>query len=421
MINNTKNTIAISGFMIFLLFIIVFFDTNKNKKIEELENNNDIIVDELNICKIERRDLNSILDIIKKEQIEKEYKSVSNGQSLYLILNRLGFSPQEIYHTTNEMNKINRSLSTLRVNQQYRIVRGYYGLMYVDIFLDSNRFIRIDKTDDILSVYQSEIEYSTKYKSVYGKINSSLYLDGIKSGLTQRQIEEFSQIFAWDIDFSRNVRKGDEFRVVYEAHYDGDRIIGRGRIVAANIKTGNGDFYAFGYSEGNSPLRYFNKDGESVEKAFLKAPVEAARVTSRFTRSRYHPILKTNRPHRGVDYGGALNTPIMVTADGVITRRRHERAYGNVIIVDHGQGYETLYAHMNKFNDKFKVGSSVNQGDIIGHMGTTGLSTGVHLHYELRVNGRHEDPLSIDLPNGEKVENINNFKESLNYLKSYWD
>lgn len=413
MIGNIKLYIF-TAVVIFTLMIMLALCENK----QEIKEYNNILF-KMDRCKNHNQFLNTPKYI--PPAYTTEYKAVESGQSVYLILKSIGLSESEIYYATTQISKVNKNYLNLRAGQMYKLNKKDGVVVSIDFLKNKGNFLRIDFSDGGVAVYEDNVDYDIKYEVASGEIVNSFYVDGLMAGLTDRQIQEFSYIFAWDIDFSRDIRGGDEFKVVYEDLYDGDRFIKKGRIIGAYVKNNRGEFYAIGHQDNDGQLNYYNLNGDSVEKAFLKAPVKVERVTSRFTKSRYHPILKVNRSHRGVDYGGGLNTPIMSTADGVIIKQRKERAYGNVIMIDHGQGYKTLYAHMNKFNGNFKVGSKVKQGDTIGYMGTTGLSTGVHLHYELRLNGDYKDPLKVDLPRGEKVQNKKSFERQKEEIITYWE
>ena len=356
---------------------------------------------------------------IPEEKLKKEYFSVNYGDHLFSIIKRAtNLKNSKVYQSIQNIKKTNPSLVKIFPEQKYRTVKKNDKVIYFDLFYKQFQFARINLTEDnYLQVELGEITPEIEYKTKNGFISHSLYEDALDNGIDHNKIREFVNIYAWDVDFNRDINQGDEYHILYEEYYKDGEFFGNGRIIAAHLKTRRDNFFAFGFLD-EKEFSYYDENGKSLQKAFLKSPVEAALVTSKFTYKRWHPILKVNRPHRGVDYGGSLNTPVIATSDGILEKQRKEHAYGNVIVINHGGGYKTLYAHLNKFNKKFNTGDEIKQGDIIGYMGTTGLSTGVHLHYELRINNKHQDPLTIDLPDGKKVSDMDLFNNEINVLKN---
>ncbi|MET0094196.1 MAG: peptidoglycan DD-metalloendopeptidase family protein, partial [Sedimenticola sp.] len=231
----------------------------------------------------------------------------------------------------------------------------------------------------------------------------SLYQSAQRAGLDDSLIMELANIFGWDIDFALEIRSGDTFSLIYEEKYlDGDKYR-NGAILAAEFINQGRVVRAVRYEDEHGDGSYFSPDGKSMRKAFLRAPVDFRRISSRFTRERYHPVLGKKRPHRGVDYAASTGTPIKAAGDGKVIYRGRKGGYGRTIIIQHGQKYTTLYAHMSKYRGKVKNGSRVRQGQVIGYVGKSGLATGPHLHYEFRVNGVHRNPLTVKLPAAEPI------------------
>jgi murein DD-endopeptidase MepM/ murein hydrolase activator NlpD len=343
---------------------------------------------------------------------------VNEGDSLYRLLDHYGLADTLSHRVVSAMVRFDPHSVVLNVGDiiQFNVVDGV--LSDFELFRDPVNFIKVIVDKKVLVYKDSKpTESYLVYKE--GVINNSLYVDGLAAGLKDRVVANLTDIFAWDLDFSRDISKGDRFYVLYEEKRVGDIVVDTGRILGAKFSVRRNDFYAVYFNDDDS-AGYFNLTGKNVKKAFLSSPVRVPRVTSKFTYNRYHPVLKINRPHRGVDYGGSLNTPIIVTGSGIIKKRHKQRAYGNLIVIDHGLGFETYYAHLNKFKKGLKVGSKVEQGDILGYMGKTGLATGVHLHYEFRIDGKHKDPLKIKLPDGKPVKNKAAFEKAktvfLNYM-----
>ena len=236
-----------------------------------------------------------------------------------------------------------------------------------------------------------------------GKIIDALYIAGQKAGLPDRITMRLADIFAWDIDFALDIREGDSFRVLYEEHrLDGKRI-GYGDILIAEF-TNQGDRYrAVRYTNSKGKTAYYSTDGKSLRKAFLRTPVEFARISSHFNLKRRHPVLNKIRAHKGVDYAAPHGTSIKTVGDGKIIFAGKKGGYGNVVIIQHGQRYQTLYAHMRGFARGIRQGKEVLQGQVIGYVGMTGLATGPHLHYEFRVNGNHVNPVTVKFPNASPI------------------
>lgn len=240
--------------------------------------------------------------------------------------------------------------------------------------------------------------------SVQGTIHSSLFLDGKSAGLSDKLIMELAGIFAWDIDFALNLREGDQFTVVYEQLLIDDRQIDTGNIIAAEFVNQGEVYTAVRFEDKQGNADYYTPDGESMRKAFLRTPVDFARISSHFNLKRKHPVLNRIRAHKGVDYAARTGTPVKSTGDGKIIFRGRKGGYGRVVIVKHGRSYTTLYAHLSKFKRGQNTGARVKQGQVIGYVGQSGLATGPHLHYEFRINGAHRNPLTVELPKASPID-----------------
>ncbi len=251
------------------------------------------------------------------------------------------------------------------------------------------------------SVIHDEIERREEHTK--GTITSSLFLAGQDAGLSDRLIMELAGIFAWDVDFALDIRGGDQFTVVYENLYRNGEFLKEGDILAAEFVTSGRTVRAVRYAENSGPADYYSPAGRPMRKAFLRTPVEFTRISSRFSLGRKHPILNRIRAHKGVDYAAARGTPIKAAGAGKVVHAGRKGGYGNVVIIQHGGKYQTLYAHLDQFRRGIRVGASVTQGQTIGYVGSTGLATGPHLHYEFRVNGAHVDPLSVTLPAADPI------------------
>lgn len=241
--------------------------------------------------------------------------------------------------------------------------------------------------------------------AVRGKVESSLFASANKAGLSaDLTMRLANDIFGWDIDFALDIRPGDEFTVLYEKQYRDNEFVSDGRILAAEFINDGHVYRAIRFDSADGEIgNYFTPQGRSMHKQFLRAPVDFTRISSGFSFARFHPILNRMRAHKGVDYAAPTGTPIKSAGDGKVTFQGIKSGYGNVVIVDHGSGITTLYAHMSRFVKNTRNGRRVQQGDIIGYVGSTGAATGPHLHYEYRINGAHKDPRTVPLPNANPV------------------
>lgn len=234
-------------------------------------------------------------------------------------------------------------------------------------------------------------------------INTSLFYDGKHAGLSDKTLLQLAEIFGWDIDFALDLRDGDRFTVVYETLYVEGEVVGTGDILAAEFVNQGKTYQAIRYTDEQGRADYYTAAGQGLHKAFLRTPVEFSHISSYFSLARKHPILNTIRAHKGVDYAAPSGTPVRSTGNGRIAFTGTQSGYGNVVVVDHGHGYSTLYGHLSRFA-RSKKGDSVTQGSVIGYVGQTGLATGPHLHYEFRVGGEHRDPLTVALPQVEPLK-----------------
>ena len=214
---------------------------------------------------------------------------------------------------------------------------------------------------------------------------------------------KLAEVFGWDIDFALDIRKGDQFRVLFEEKYLDGKRIGDGEILAAEFTNNGYTFAAVRYEDSKGDVNYFTPEGRSMRKAFLRSPVDFRRISSGFTRERFHPVLGVKRPHRGTDYAAKTGTPIKAAGDGKVIWRGTKGGYGRTVIIQHGGNITTLYGHMSKYNRNVKKGSRVKQGQTIGYVGMSGTATGPHLHYEFRVAGVHKNPQTVKLPAAQPI------------------
>jgi murein DD-endopeptidase MepM/ murein hydrolase activator NlpD len=250
------------------------------------------------------------------------------------------------------------------------------------------------------------INYQLDAYPVYreGTIESSLFEAAADADIPEDVIMNLVGIFGWDIDFSLDIRRGDRFGIVYEELYRDDVKIRSGRILAARFINNGKTYRAVLYTDPEGNSDYYSPDGKSMRKAFLRSPVEFSRISSRFSNKRWHPILSKWRSHKGVDYAAPRGTPVKAAGDGKVIHVGTQGGYGRLVVIRHGGRYTTAYGHLNGYARGIRVGAKVKQGQIIGYVGSSGLATGPHLHYEFRVNGVHRNPLTVKLPEAEPVQ-----------------
>ncbi len=263
--------------------------------------------------------------------------------------------------------------------------------------------LQIEKQDAGFSASVIEHPVEVRKKHAYGVISTSLFESAAEAGLSDKVIMNVAGIFAWDVDFVLDIRTGDNYYVQYEEIWQDGEYVSDGEIIAAEFNNNGRQIQAIRFKDSEDRSDYFTPEGNSVRKAFIRAPVDFTRISSNFNPRRRHPILNTIRAHRGVDYAAPRGTPIKASGDGKVIFRGTKSGYGKTVILQHGGNITTLYAHMSGFAAKARLGSRVRQGQTIGYVGATGLATANHLHYEYRLNGVHRNPRTVDLPDADPI------------------
>jgi len=332
-----------------------------------------------------------------------EYGKVQSGDSLSVLFSREGLSAVDVIDIAAAVPK---EVIRLQVGQEVRWVRTAENritqLELIISPLARHIIHRNDSGDLEYELSERTADYIPRFAQA--TIDNSLYYDGAQAGVPDQVLYQLAAIFGWDIDFALDIRKGDSFSLIYEeVQLDGERI-GYGDILIARFNNQSRELTAVRFEDSEGQSNYYTPEGTSMRKAFLRNPIDYFRISSRFNPNRKHPILNTIRAHRGTDYAAPTGTPIKAAGDGKVTFAGRNGGYGNVVMIQHGQRYKTKYAHMSKFGRGIRVGRYVKQGQIIGYVGTTGRSTGPHLHYEFLVDGVHRDSLRVKLPKAESVK-----------------
>lgn len=330
--------------------------------------------------------------------------AVGPGDSLSLVFGRLGANPSDLHEVLKCKGPYRNALTKLLPGEIVRVRSDGAKLVEVVLEKDPFRAYRFVRGEGGFTPELVESKPEIRVATAVASINHSLFLDGQKAGLTDRTIVEFVNIFGWDVDFLRDLQRGDRFSVIFEELYKDGEKISNGRILAAEFVTGGKRLRAIHYENEDGISGYYSDKGDAMRKAFLRTPVNFTRISSRFSLARKHPILNRIRAHKGVDYSAPTGTPIQSVADGKVVFAGWRGGYGNVVQIKHANGYSTLYGHMSKFARGIRTGASVNQAQTIGYVGRTGLATGPHLHYEFLVGGIHHDPLTVKLPNSLPLE-----------------
>lgn len=334
----------------------------------------------------------------------EEVVTVKSGDTLSGILNDNGISVEQMPKLLGD-EMVMEHLSKLRIGQKLSVVQTSDGDFHsLTAKIGNDKRVTIRQAENDFAVASIDLPIEKERVVTSGTIEQSLFLAAEQAKLKQSTIMELADIFEWELDFSRDIRKGDQFSIVFDRLYREGKYIGDGDILAAEFIRGGKVYRAIRFTTEDGRTNYYSPDGRSKQRTFLRHPVDVVRITSRFDPKRMHPVLNQVRAHRGVDYGSPYGSPIYATADGTIKSSGLQSAYGNRVIIQHGQSISTLYAHMSKIHKGIKKGKRVNRGDVIGYVGNTGRVTGTHLHYEFRENGVHKDPLKVALPESAPIE-----------------
>ncbi len=346
----------------------------------------------------------AIAALAEQAELEPEWRIaiVRAGQTLSDIFRENGLSPTDL-HRALDAQKDTTALRRIRPGNEFAFDIDEAGT------LRALRFDRDDATRVILKFAPEgviEIAHDRaierRVQVAHGVITSSLFEAGDQAGMSDLMTLKLANAFGYDIDFAQDLRQGDSFSVIYDEIYREGERLRAGDVVAATFINQGKRYTAIRYTNTRGETLFYTEDGRPLRKAFLRTPVEFTRISSKFSAGRMHPILGKMRAHRGVDYAAPTGTPIRAAGDGKITFRGWQNGYGNVVIVQHGGKYTTLYGHMSKFASA-TVGQRVSQGQVIGYVGMTGLASGPHLHYEFRLDGKHRDPLTVTLPKEEPL------------------
>ena len=397
--NNTEIT-----FLCILVFVSILSTTiyNNNKKIVNKNYKNTIN----NIYF--QKSINHIFNNLSPKYKSIDHK-VSKGETFDSILKKYSISDTEITKIIKTLNS-SYNLNNLKTNQIIKLtIDQTKNRKIINLLFPVSRTQKIQLTKNLgTDLFEKQIIITNLNRRVAfkeGKISQSLYKTAVELGVQPNIIIEFARIYGFQVDFQRDIRKNDNFQIMYEVFEDDNgKIFETGNIVFANLKLSgiNNSLYFFDKKKSEG---YYDKNGISIKKALMKSPINGARLSSPFG-MRKHPIDGYNKMHKGTDFAAPMGTPIMASGDGVITRAKWCGGGGNCIKIKHNFTYQTIYAHMKSFARGIKLGLRVKQGQIIGYVGSTGNSTGPHLHYEVIENGKKINSQKLKLPSGKTLKGV---------------
>lgn len=364
----------------------------------------------------------SIPEAIAETQANQTFwrqENIRRGDTIAAILNRLDVSNQD---STDFLQAArgSRAMRQLKPGQTvYAQTTADGELLTLRYFFGNEELFLMEKTDDAFKMTEQSVELDTRVHMKSGEINSSLFAATDNAGIPNNIAMQLTEIFASEIDFYRDLRQGDRFTVVYETFAnDNGKRAKTGRVLAAEFVNKGKSHQAIYFKASNGADGYYTPAGESLRKAFLLSPLTFSRVSSGFTNARFHPILKEWRAHKGIDYAAPTGTPVKATASGIVAFSGSQKGYGNLVVLKHNGKYETAYGHLSRFASGMSKGKRISQGDVIGYVGSTGMATGPHLHYELRIDGVQRDPTNVVLPSAPPIakRDLNTFQKETHAL-----
>ena len=408
---NKKNLKFIISGLIFLI-ISAFFFLNQNyyNKNKEIKNYTEF--------KNELTNFHSLIKDKIQNQHNKKTIGIKKGQSLNSILSGAGASQKEIFNISKILRQY-ISLKKINTNQIFEVLTNKDNgeIIRLTVNLDNINSLHIFKKDN--KFVANKIEKVLYKKTVLGEglIKSSLFQAAQKENIDAEVVVDFARIFGFEIDFQRDIRKNDIFQIVYDKYVDDDGELQKnGEIIYAYMKNRGREIALYRFVDQKGIPGYYQTNGKSIEKALMKTPINGARLSSTYG-MRKHPILGYNKMHRGTDFAAPKGTPIMASGSGIIEMAKWNGAYGKYIRIRHNSKYKTAYAHLNGYARGIKRGAKVRQGQIIGYVGSTGRSTGPHLHYEVLVNGKRRNSQRLKLPSGRTLRGEDREKFEISRIK----
>jgi murein DD-endopeptidase MepM/ murein hydrolase activator NlpD len=328
---------------------------------------------------------------------------VSHNDTLDRIFRRLKLDMADLA-SLRSLPGLKNALDQLRPGEALHLVHRDGSLFGFERKLSPSETLKVVRGDDgfLSNVLENPLE--TRERSVHGVIDSSLFEAVARAGAHDQTALALAEIFGWDIDFVLDIQPGDSFTVTYNEISQDGQYIKDGPVTAALFINQGREYRAVRYVDPSGGAHYYTPDGLSMQRAFLRTPVEFTRISSRFNPNRRHPILNTLRAHKGVDYAAPVGTPVRAAGDGRVVFAGRKGGYGNVLEIAHTRGVVTVYGHLSRFGKGIRAGERVAQGAVVAYVGMSGLATGPHLHYEYRVNGAHKNPQTVSLPSAAPID-----------------
>jgi murein DD-endopeptidase MepM/ murein hydrolase activator NlpD len=327
---------------------------------------------------------------------------VKSGDNLSDIFDAQGL-PTDEWMALLKLGGDTRELKRMKAGEELQIRKDGDRLQELRYQLDELRTLNVRRVGSDFEAVTITAELERRQEQAVGEITSSLFADGAKAGLSDRMVMEIAEIFGYDIDFALDLRKGDRFAVIYDKLYKDGKSMRYGDILAAEFVNQGKTYRAVRHVDSDGRAAYYTPEGQSLRKAFIRTPLDVVRISSPFNLKRRHPILNTIRAHKGVDYAASAGTPIKAVGDGKVTFVGNKNGFGRVVMLQHGNQYETVYAHMSRFRQGIRVGQTVSQGQVIGYVGMSGLATAPHLHFEFRVGGVAVNPVNVAVPRANPI------------------
>ncbi len=344
-------------------------------------------------------------DLVQRQtENQKRTYTIQEGDTFLGIFQiEIGISYEESLVLIDQIKEV-FDITKIRKDSTITIIEKEEILVSFSYDINDKEELLVTRTQNGFLVERKDIVYEIKQSAISGVVQNSFYSSGLDVGLTDRMIMELATVFAWDVDFTSSIQEGDQFSLVFENKYRNGEFAGTGDLLAARFVNSGKEFFTYLVKDEQGQNKYYNEDGEATERLLLKTPLSYKRISSGFSLSRKHPILGTFKTHRAIDFAADTGTPVETVGDGKVVYSGWNGAYGNFVKVDHGQGFATAYAHLSKIY--VSKGAKVKQGDLIGAVGTTGRSTGPHLHYEMYKNGALVHPLETKTPGGAPITEI---------------
>jgi murein DD-endopeptidase MepM/ murein hydrolase activator NlpD len=338
----------------------------------------------------------------------KEYREITGniekGETLFDIFKKYKLDIVELFKLKEASADVHK-LRDLYPGRPYKIIiDDNTKINEFTYWIDDDNILNITRTESGFCAEKKAIEYEKRIQHIGGVIKDNLILSVGEGRENLMLALQLSDIFAWDIDFTTDIRNGDVFKIVVEGCYLNGEFKKYGDILSAEFINNGETFPAYRF-EHNGKIDYFDVDGNSLRRSFLKAPLSFRRVSSGFSKRRFHPVLKIYRPHLGVDYAASTGTPVSAVGDGTVFFAGYKGQNGNIVIIRHFNGYKTYYGHLSKIGKGIKKRVGVKQGRIIGYVGATGLATEPHLDYRIKINNNFVNPLTLKLPRGKSIPN----------------